>query len=325
MEGGPRPGNPTQSTKEPAPAGLRVRHEYGDSLQIRYGDTELVRYVYRPREAALESPRPYFHPVRTVGGDEVSLYRPHDHVWHKGIAWSLPNVGTENFWGGTTYLRDHGYVQLANDGAMVHRDFPQLAADPARVGVTERLEWVTQAGQRWFDEYRRFEVTLSGRAWILGFATRFRNVSAAEVVIGSPTTQGRHNAGYGGLFWRGPRAFTGGTVYSPGGAGGDELMGTRAPWLGFCGEHDGHQRRSTLVFVDAPDNLRHPTQWFVRATPFACVCPAPFFSTELPMAPGATVALRYAVVVADGDPGPEGAARLAAAGRAALPELEPAP
>jgi hypothetical protein len=38
-------------------------------------------------------------------------------------------------------------------------------------------------------------------AWILGFATTFTNVTGEEIAIGSPTTEGRDNAGYGGLFW----------------------------------------------------------------------------------------------------------------------------
>jgi methane monooxygenase PmoA-like len=319
---------------------LRLVQEGEQSLQIWYGDQRLARYVYRPTDAQLESPRPYWHPLYTLGGDLVSLYRPHDHVWHKGIAWSLPNVGTENFWGGPTYVRGRGYVQLDNDGATVHQEFTRLTADAEHVGVEERLAWVTQAGDTWFDELRRFTVTVDAGAWTLGFATRFTNVSGAEVVIGSPTTQGRDNAGYGGLFWRGPRSFTGGTVYAPGalsgaeaqargvgGSGGDglgvvtgadELMGIRARWLGFTGRHDETRRSSTLVFVDAPDNPGHPTQWFVRSEMFACVCPAPFFSTERPVAHGETVSLRYAVVIADGDPGLDGAAKLAKAGQAAL-------
>ena len=68
----------------------------------------------------LESPRPYLHPVRTRGGDLVTAFRPHDHVWHKGIAWSLPVVGEHNFWGGPTYVHGQGYVQLENDGSMDH-------------------------------------------------------------------------------------------------------------------------------------------------------------------------------------------------------------
>src|ERR1035438_6711143 len=46
-------------------------------------DTELLRYVYAPGEEQVESPRPFFHPVRTLRGELASLYRPHDHVWHR--------------------------------------------------------------------------------------------------------------------------------------------------------------------------------------------------------------------------------------------------
>ena len=101
--------------------------------------------------------------------------------------------------------------------------------------------------------------------------------------------------------WRGPRSFNGGTVHTPDASGGDELMGQRAPWMSFSGVHDGHGRSSPIVMVDAPTNPTHPTQWFVRTMPFAGLCPAPFFSDEILVAPGADLRLRYAVVVADGD------------------------
>jgi Family of unknown function (DUF6807) len=52
-------------------------------------DRELFRYVCQPGDPQLESPRPYFHPVRPLRGHPVTIYRPHDHVWHKGIALSL--------------------------------------------------------------------------------------------------------------------------------------------------------------------------------------------------------------------------------------------
>jgi hypothetical protein len=201
---------------------------------------------------------------------------------------------------------------------MVHRDLSRLAADPGRVEVAHRLDWVTEKGQTWFTEERSFAVSVAGTAWVLVFDTRMTNVSGREIAIGSPTTEGRDNAGYGGLFWRGPRSFTGGTVIAPGVTGGDELMGVRADWMGFTGRHDEHGRSSTVLFVDGPDNSGRPTQWFVRSEPYACLCPAPFFSAEVPVAADATLRLRYAVVVADGAPGHDGAQSLADAGLAAL-------
>jgi len=299
---------------------LSLVHDYDRSLSVAYAGRDLLRYVYRPTDAQLESPRPYFHPLRTLDGDVVSLYRPHDHVWHKGIALSLPNVGPANFWGGVTYLRDRGYVQLPNNGAMVHRGFDHLTREDHVVRAAHNLDWLTQDGETWFQEVRSFDVTVhaSASAWVLGFSTSFTNVSAADVAIGSPTTEGRDNAGYGGLFWRGPRSFTGGTVYAPGVVGSDDLMGTRAPWMALAGRHDDNDRSSTVVFVDAPGNVDHPVQWFVRSTPFACLCPAPFFAKETVVTPGSAISLRYAVVIANGDRGPSGTAELASLGEAAL-------
>ena len=291
------------SPNEPEPNGLALVHEQGRSLRLSHEGRELLRYVYEPWDVQLESPRPYFHPLRTLGGDTVSLYRPHDHVWHKGIAWSLPNVGSANFWGGPTYLRDKGYQQLDNDGSTVHTEFDGIEASPDRVAVNESLEWVTQQGDTWFSEKRSFQVTVAPEqdAWTLVFRTSFTNLTGGSVPIGSPTTEGRPNAGYGGLFWRGPRSFSGGTARTEHVEGTDELMGTRSPWLGFTGRHDGTDRSSTLVFVDAPENPGHPVRWFVRSGIYACVCPAPFFDEEVVVAPEETFTYRYAVVVADGD------------------------
>lgn len=293
---------------------------------------DLVRYVYRPSDVQLESPRPYFHPLRTVGGDLVSLFRPHDHVWHKGIAWSLPNVGPHNFWGGPTYVRGQEYVQLDNDGSMVHEGFTAEHADDDGVTVTESLVWVTQAGERVVKEVRTFTVTLAdgaatdatGPAWVLTFQSTMTNISGGALPIGSPTTNGRENAGYGGLFWRGPRSFTGGTILAPGFAGGEEIRGQRAPWVGFTGTHDETARRSTLVMVDSPDNPRGPSspgldpEWFARNEWFACVCAAPAFSEEIPFAPEESLTFRYAVVIADGGADAEGSAALADVGSRTL-------
>ena len=272
----------------------------GAALLVSHEGVALCRYVYRPPEPRVESPRPYFHPLRTLTGDEVSIYRPHDHVWHKGLSWSLPHVGTQNFWGGPTFVRDKGYVQLDNNGTQAHRSLTISGT-----AVRQELDWLASDGALWFQEERDLRWSIVDGGWVVVFRTAMTNVSGAVIPIGSPTTAGRPDAGYGGLMWRGPRSFTDGEVLLPTGTGGDELMGSRAPWLAYRGRHDGHGRTSTLVFVDARTNPGHPTMWFVRATPFACVCPAPFFSAEVPVAQGETLRLSYAVAVADGAPQPE--------------------
>jgi hypothetical protein len=304
-------------------------HDDGTALTVTHEGAELFRYVYRPGDPQRESPRPYFHPVWTLGGDLVTIYRPHDHVWHKGIALSLPHVGPDNFWGGPTF-RDGGYVQLRNDGAMRHDGFEAAivtgagaagargGATNARGGVAridERLTWVTEGGQAVIGERRRIAAAAwpAEQAWGIAFETTLGNISAAPIVFASPTTEGRPAAGYGGLFWRGPRSFTGGRVILPDADGGDELMGRRAPWLAFAGQHDGQRGGwSTLVFADSPGNFSYPSQWFVRSTPFAAVCPAPFFAATRTLPAGAELTLRHDVVIADGEHASPACARLAA-------------
>ncbi|HEY0621379.1 MAG TPA: PmoA family protein, partial [Kribbella sp.] len=253
---------------------LGCNHAVGRSVQVTAGDTELFTYVYRPADPSLESPRPYLHPMRTLGGDLVSVFRPHDHLWHKGMAWSLPHFGHENFWGGPTFSLANGYEQLDNNGSMDHDRVDDLDVSDDLVRFSHRLSWHTQAGARVVDESRTLTTRLADDGWLLGFETSMTNVSGKTIQIGSPTTAGRPNAGYGGLFWRGPRSFTGGTVLAPQGLGRDELRGRRAAWMGFSGKHDEVDRGSTLIIADAIDNPRHPPEWFVRSEDFAAVCPA---------------------------------------------------
>jgi hypothetical protein len=245
--------------------------------------------------------------VRTLTGIQVTDCRPDDHPWHKGIAWSLPNVGTENFWGGPTYRRGDGYVQLDNNGVMRHEGFDLEAVDDDVARLGERLTWATAAGRALFTERRRIAVTAwpDAPAWTCAFQTTMRNVSDGPVRIGSPTTEGRDNAGYGGLFWRGPESYTGGTVLTLDGAGGDGFMGWRGPWLAFAG------RSATVIFRDSPANPGFPCQWFARSTPFACVCPAPFFAVARGVPAGASLTLRYDVIVADGELDPVSCGKLA--------------
>ena len=260
------------------------------TLVVSIDGTEVVTYVYRSAVAQLESPRPYFHPLRTLGGETVTQSRPADHVWHQGLSWALPHAGSHNFWGGPTYVRDRGYEQLPNNGSVEHRGFTALEADDRGVEVEEMLQWRASDGSMVFTEKRRLTVTAGVDDWSLVFETVMRNVTGEGIRLGSPSTEGRDNAGYGGLFWRGPEAMEHGEVHAAGGT----AMGARGDWMAYSAE------AATVVMTDHETNPRHPTPWFVRDDEYAGLCPAPFFSEALHVAPGEKVRFGYTVVVADG-------------------------
>ncbi|HEX4212725.1 MAG TPA: PmoA family protein [Candidatus Dormibacteraeota bacterium] len=280
-----------------------TRLEDGD-LEYRCGNTALFRYVTAPPEPLMESPKSHFHPLRTLAGDVVTIHRPWDHAWHHGLSMTASQLSGQNFWGGPTYLRDRGYAQLDNNGSILHRDWEEQAGTPERPVLRERLEWVASTGSVWIDELRTIAVTevdINEGWWALRLGFSLRNVTDSTLTFGSPTTAGRPAAGYGGLFWRGPRSFLGGHIRAEGGLDGPDVMGRRARWLAFTGHHDETMGVSTLVFADTPSNPRYPNKWFVRNQPYACASCAFMFDEEYDLAAGVELRLEYDVIIAAGE------------------------
>ena len=296
-------------TDEHSRGPLDVRHDSDRAVSVAASDVELMRYVYRPDEAPYESPKPYVHPLRTLGGRLVTVFRPWDHVWHKGICLALPVVGADNFWGGPSYRRSvDGYIDLPNNGSQDHDRMSEIVQRDGMAIIRHELVWRRQpldpdsVGVSAFVESRALTTSLlpEGDAWALGWSTRLTNVSGEPIAMGSPTTEGRENAGYGGLFWRGPRSFTGGDVIGSKGTSGEDVRGTRGAWAGFSGRHDGEDGASTVLIVDRTTDQDLDTKWFARSDPFACLNPAPFFDRVRVVQPGESIELRYTALIADG-------------------------
>jgi hypothetical protein len=306
---------------------LRLVHAYESHFDVSVDDTVIASYVYNALAPQWESPKPYFSPIRTLAGDVMTIFRPYDHPWHKGLYLGLPYVGSENLYGGPTY-DGHDYVFLDNNGSMVHEAFDRVELGSSRVIFAERLGWFGHDGRRLADEQRDITINVpdgADQAWFIRFSSRIHNCQEDALVLSSPTVRGRPSAGYGGLMWRGPRSFTGGQILGSGGRSGPEMMGQRAQWLAFVGYQDGKdlsvngvrtepgrdvrqtpEAQSTIVFVDAEESPRQPTQWFVRTEPYAMVGSAPFFDADVVVPKGDSFRLACSVVIADGAWGPSG-------------------
>jgi len=282
---------------------------------VRLGDVVLAEYVVEPPTPAGDSPKPYLHPLRTTSGEVVTAVRPHDHTWHNGLQFTMAHLSGENFWGGRTYVRGRGYTPLDNNGTIGHVRWESIDDAGGHCELRHELAWRTAAGRRWLTEHRTLhfgDVSLRGGHWTLTWSSRLRNTSGHELRWGSPVTEGRDTAGYGGLFWRGPRSFVGGTVRTSDGRSAADAMGHRAPWLAFTGQHDESLRSSTLLFADSPDNAAHPTAWYVRNEPFPVVSFAATYHSPWLLEPGEELTLTHHVVVIDGAPDTAGLARHAA-------------
>ncbi len=260
-----------------------------DSPVLRVGGRPVGRYVTRPELPARLSPRPYLHPVTTLAGTAVTELSPADHTHHLGVGVAVPDVEGINFWGGRTYVRDQGPTELDNHGAQRHTTFQLRDPD----GFVEELRWVA-SGAELLRERRTVAVTeLTDAAWALDFTFSLTNVTANPLSIGSPATNGRPGAAYGGFFWRARKEQEAPQVFTAGTEGEAEVHGARADWLALAGS------TWTLVFAGATDRTRRDP-WFVRTAEYPGVGSSLAYDERLPIPPGDTVVRRIVTVVADG-------------------------
>ncbi|WP_102191468.1 DUF6807 family protein [Microbacterium aurantiacum] len=223
------------------------------------------------------SPRPYLT-ATTPGGVPVTEAFPDDHRHHLGVSLALPDVDGTSFWGGTTYRHDQGSVMLDNHGTqqVQEREFAPGA-------VTERIGWFSRSGEPLLAETRVITAGESAGTWQVHWTSELAAVRD-EVTFGSPQTNGRGGAFYGGVFWRTP--FRRAQVRTAGGDGTDTAHGSTAPWLQITGPE------ASLVAATSTG-----LPWFVRADGYVGFLPAVAVAERRVLARGETLRLDLAVAI----------------------------
>ena len=260
-----------------------------ESLVLFVAGRPVGRYITRPELPPRLSPRPHLHPVTTLAGTAVTELSPADHAHHLGVGVAVPDVEGHNFWGGRTYVRDQGPTELDNHGAQRHTAFQLRDPD----GFVEELRWVAAGGELLRERRTVAATELTDAAWALDFTFSLTNVTPDPLSIGSPATNGRPGAAYGGFFWRARKEASEPDVFTADRAGESEIHSTRADWLALAGA------TWTLVFAGATERTRQDP-WFVRTAEYPGVGSSLAFGERLPIAPGDTVVRRIVTVVADG-------------------------
>lgn len=248
---------------------------------------------------AVSSPRPYLHPVRTLGGTVVTDHQPLDHVWHLGAGVALQDVDGVNFWGGRTYTREAGqYVWRPDHGSITVTGTTagQHDARDGRPGrLQETLSWNGPDGAPILLEERTWAWSgVAPAIWRLSLDFALSPAGNKPVSLGSPGSNGRFGGGYGGFFWRLP-ACEGATVWTPAGSGEPATHGSVTRWITWAGTFDGGP--ATLVFV-APNNAADP--WFVRVDGYPGVGQSLAWDSPVIARPGSPVRRSITVFVADG-------------------------
>ncbi|WP_342371735.1 PmoA family protein [Propioniciclava soli] len=266
--------------------------------ELRLGDAAVAEYADGSDIMDLSSPRPYLHPIRTLGGVIVSDTHPVDHDWHCGLSLTMQDVNGVNFWGGRTYVRGRGYTWLGDQGRIEHRAW--LERTPGR--LREELAWVGPILEPLEDAIDPVEVRetreltwtqADDRTWLLDADLALDAVTPDRITLGGPGTNGRTDAGYGGWQLR-LRRSDDVRITSPLGEGAEAVYGQAAAWVAWRSTFIGRPVTLAMAHLDA--DAAASDRWFVRHGEFDGIGTALAWSDELTL----PVRRRYRLVVADG-------------------------
>lgn len=265
-----------------------LKHTLGHSLELQNAQNEepLWRYIYSGK------PKPFFHPLRTLAGHCVSLFEPHDHVWHRGLWFTIKYLNGENFWEEGASDEEHGTQQTTLPPTVSHLE------DGSILWYCS-IEWQRPQGAgSVFHEARRLRhLPVSAQAYALDWDVTL--TAQHDVLLDRTpfTTWG----GYGGLTLRGNRNWQKTQLLFPDGSTSDRPIGLPAQWCDLSGTFDGgREQTGGVAMFDHPGNLRSPSPWYGATGAGHYFNAAFLFHEPLQVSEGEVLRFRYRVLVHDG-------------------------
>lgn len=238
----------------------------------------------------------YIHPLYGLDGEVLTQDFPIDHRHHRGVFWAWPKSTV----GGT--LAD---IWALEGIRQVHEAFLERRAGTNEAVVAVQNRWVYDDApdKPTVRETVRFVVhpaVEKGRA--IDFELTFENVSSEEVVIsGSAAEDKGVTKGYGGFCLRPDATRLPMTFTAVNGVEEEDALSLETPWcdVSFAIEK-GSEKMSGVAIFQHPKNPGYPHPgWILRHYGFLG---ASWPHTEHhPLAPGASITLRYRLWVHRGN------------------------
>jgi LacI family transcriptional regulator len=263
--------------------------QQGDIFVLGSSSSLLAHYEFGRRMPQVHSPRPYLHPVRTLGGCPLTEVSPVDHRHHYGVSLAVAGVNGTSHWGGRTFLPGRGPTLLTNHGQQRSRGV--TVDDGPGNSLTDDITWYDEQGRPQLIERRGLRGSLAEGGWRLDWNSVL-TARYGPIRIDSPATAGRPGAGYGGIFWRLPSAETT-VVLSEAGEGADAAYGSLSPWLAFVQQRGDSV--TTLLLVQS-EGVR---PWFLRSTDYVGAGPALAWESALALQPDQDLSVSLTALLLD--------------------------
>lgn len=267
---------------------MLLRHLLGQSLELQHPEREtpLWRYVYGGK------PKPFFHPLHTPAGFCLSLFEPHDHIWHRGLWFTIKFLNGENFWEEGSEKEDHGTQRTALPPSVTH-------AEDGAITWVQQQSWERPAGAgSCFRETRRITYRpVDANSYALDWDISL--VAQLDLLLDRTpfTTWG----GYGGLTMRGNRNWQNTRLLLSDGEAYERPKGVPALWADLSGTFDGGPGKTGgIAIFDYPGNRRHPSPWYGATGSGHYFNAAFLFHEPLQLSQDEELRLRYRALIHDG-------------------------
>lgn len=209
--------------------------------------------------------KPYFYPLRTLNGIDLALERPDDHPWHRGLWFSWKYINGVNYW------EENPETGLAPGRSLVHEVNVQKNSDySAMVDIT--IHYTPDPSQNpLLVEHRTLTISApddNGNYRI--YWTHQFTANDKKITLDRTPPSEQIWGGYSGISFRASLEDLGSYRYldSNGWTSTQSLTGygEKARWMDLTGkviEEDTSTKFAGLAIFDHPDNLRHPSPWYV--------------------------------------------------------------
>ncbi len=264
---------------------MQVIHDLNRHIELRNPARErpLWRYVYGGK------PKPFFHPLCTPNGNELTLMEPSDHVWHRGLWFTIKFVNGENFW------EEKPAIPWGNQNTIL----PPLITHKENdvITVDSNLNWTRPNGETIIKEVRSWTYSpVDCDSYTLDFTFSLTPTADALLDRTPFTTWG----GYGGLTFRGSRNWVKTVLTFDDGSTSDRPTPKISKWCDLTGPIDGGRGSiAGVATFDHPSNLRHPTPWYGGTGIGHYYCAAFLFHEPYKLEANKTLTMKYRVLVHD--------------------------
>jgi hypothetical protein len=231
-------------------------------------------------------PKACIHPLVTPAGHRLTGFEMSDHVWHRGIWFTIKFVNGANFW-----------EEQAPYGVQKSSAEPVCEVlDRDRVRMSHRVRWESETTGVAIDE-RRQVLFAPG---VINWSTELRAEKDLTLDRTPYTTWG----GYGGLSYRASRELHDVNFLLPNGDTVASLAGQSHDWTVMQAAVDGAGagQRVSIGMIDHPSNPRSPVPWYNKSgNGFNYMNAAFLFHEPVTVKRGDSLKFNYRICYRDGE------------------------